>query len=75
MTRPQNEQSREARYTEPPQEEKLIMFLEPDQLVADTSRPLPRANLPPPAITALWALRVFVIIVSLMVIYTFAQHL
>ncbi len=75
MTRPQNEQSREARYTERPEEEKLIMFLEPDQLVADTSRPLPRANLPPPTITALWALRVFVIIVSLMVIYTFAQHL
>lgn len=64
MTQPQNEKSRE--------EEELII---PDQLVADTSRPLPRANLASRAIAALWALRVFVTIVSLMVIYTFAQHL
>jgi hypothetical protein len=53
----------------------LIMDLERDQIVAATSRPVPRATLHPRAIVGLWALRVFVVLVSLMVIYTFINQL
>jgi hypothetical protein len=56
-------------------EDELIMHLERDQFVAETSRPVPRAALTAPAIAGLWALRVFVIVVSLMVIYTFFAQL
>lgn len=51
------------------------MFLERDQLVVDKSKPVPRAALTPRARAALWALRVFVLIVSAMVIYTFFSQL
>lgn len=51
------------------------MFLERDQLVADKARAVPRAHLSPRARAALWALRVFVLIVSAMVIYTFFSQL
>jgi hypothetical protein len=51
------------------------MFLERDQLVADTSQPVPRAHLGPRASAALWGLRVFVLLVSFMVIYTFVRQL
>lgn len=51
------------------------MHLEPDQLVAETSKPLPRAHLGAAATAGLWALRVFVILVSVMVIYTFIDQL
>jgi hypothetical protein len=56
-------------------DEELVMYLEPDQLVAETSRPVARAELSSRTIAALWALRVFVVLVSLMVIYTFAERL
>jgi hypothetical protein len=56
-------------------EDELIMHLEHDQFVAETSRPVPRAPLSARASAGLWALRVFVIVVSLMVIYTFAVAL
>jgi hypothetical protein len=56
-------------------EDELIMHLERDQFVAETSRPVPRAQLGPRAVAGLWALRVFVVIVSLMVIYTFVHQL
>jgi hypothetical protein len=56
-------------------EDELIMHLERDQLVAETSRPLPRARLSGRATAALWALRVFVVIVGAMVIYTFIDQL
>jgi hypothetical protein len=56
-------------------EDELIMHLERDQLVAETSRPVPRAPLSARARAGLWALRVFVVIVSLMVIYTFVEQL
>jgi hypothetical protein len=56
-------------------EEELIMHLERDQLAAETLRPLPRAHLPRRALLALWALRVFVVLVSAMVIYTFIARL
>ncbi|HEV2998995.1 MAG TPA: hypothetical protein VGX16_07790 [Solirubrobacteraceae bacterium] len=53
----------------------LIEYLEPDQLVADTSIPVPRARLGRGARIGLWALRVFVVAVSAMVIYTFFAQL
>ncbi|HXN38435.1 MAG TPA: hypothetical protein VN892_10385 [Solirubrobacteraceae bacterium] len=56
-------------------EDKLIMHLERDQFVAETSRPVPRAALSSRATAGLWALRVFVVLVSLMVIYTFVEQL
>jgi hypothetical protein len=56
-------------------EDELIMDLELDQFVAETSRPVARAPLSARAIAGLWALRVFVVLVSLMVIYTFVEHL
>ncbi len=56
-------------------EDELIMHLEHDQFVAATSRPVPRARLGAQATAGLWALRVFVILVSLMVIYTFIDQL
>ncbi len=62
-------------HPEPAAEEELIMHLEPDQFVAETSRPVPRAQLRRGAIVALWALRVFAIAVSVMVIYTFIDQL
>jgi hypothetical protein len=56
-------------------EDELIMYLEPDQFVAETSRRVPRAQLSARATAGLWALRVFVVLVSLMVIYTFIEQL
>jgi len=56
-------------------EDELIMDLERDQFVVETSRPVPPALLSARATAALWALRVFVILVSLMVIYTFFYQL
>jgi hypothetical protein len=60
---------------EPPDDQELVMFLEPDQLVADKTRPVRRAELSPRATAALWGLRVFVILISAMVIYTFVSQL
>lgn len=60
---------------EPTDHEELIAFLERDQLVADTSRPVAPADLSPTARMALWALRVFVVVVSFLVIYTFIHQL
>ena len=56
-------------------EDELIMHLERDQFVVETSRPVPRAPLSARATAGLWALRVFVVLVSLMVIYTFVDQL
>jgi len=56
-------------------EDELILHLERDQFVAETSRPVPRSALSARATAALWALRVFVVLVSLMVIYTFIEQL
>ena len=56
-------------------ERELIVHLERDQTVAETSRPVSRAELGSRATAALWALRVFVVLVSLMVIYTFVSQL
>jgi hypothetical protein len=56
-------------------EDELIMHLERDQFVAETARPVPPATLSPRATAGLWALRIFVVIVSVMVIYTFIDQL
>jgi hypothetical protein len=56
-------------------EDELVMHLERDQFVSETSRPVPPAHLSASATAALWALRVFVVLVSLMVIYTFIHQL
>jgi hypothetical protein len=56
-------------------QDELIMDLERDQIVAATSRPVPRATLSSRAIVGLWVLRVFVVLISLMVIYTFIDQL
>jgi hypothetical protein len=52
-------------------EEGLIDGLEPDQLAEVAARPVPLARLGPGARTALWALRIFTVVVGAMVIYTF----
>jgi hypothetical protein len=67
-------EERDPRRSERPEDE-LIMHLERDQLVAETSRPLPEAQLSPRARAAAWTLRVFVLVVSAMVIYTFIDQL
>lgn len=56
-------------------EDELIMHLKRDQFVAETSRPVPQAVLSARATVGLWALRIFVVLVSLMVIYTFIAQL
>jgi hypothetical protein len=56
-------------------EDELILHLERDQFVAETSRPVPQAMLGARTTATLWALRVFVVLVSLMVIYTFIDQL
>jgi hypothetical protein len=56
-------------------EDELIMHLERDQFVAATSQPVPRARLGARATAGLWMLRVFVVLVSLMVLYTFIDQL
>ncbi|HEV7163401.1 MAG TPA: hypothetical protein VGN25_09115 [Solirubrobacteraceae bacterium] len=59
----------------PIEDEELIEHLERDQLVAETFRPVPRAELGRTALRGLWALRIFAVLVSAMVIYTFVSNL
>jgi hypothetical protein len=56
-------------------EDELVMHLERDQLEAEISRPVQRAALSARAAAGLWTLRVFVVLASLMVIYTFIGQL
>jgi len=56
-------------------DEELILGLERDQFVAETSQPVPRAQLGPRAQVGLWALRVFAVVLSAMVVYTFIAGL
>jgi hypothetical protein len=56
-------------------EDELIMHLERDQFVAETSRVIPRAELSRRATAGLWTLRGFVVLVGLMVLYTFIEQL
>jgi hypothetical protein len=55
--------------------EALVMYLEQDQLVADKGRPVPPAHLSRWTKIGLWALRVFALVVSAMVVYTFIAQL
>jgi hypothetical protein len=59
----------------PDDHEQLIEFLESDQLVNARARPLERRVLDRRVAVALWGLRVFVIVVGVMVIYTFFARL
>lgn len=59
----------------PREDEPMVMHLERDQLVAATNEPVPRARLSARVKIGLWALRVFVVVVSVMVIYTFIARL
>jgi hypothetical protein len=56
-------------------DEVLPNYLEADQLAAETSRPVPRSALSRTQLFALWALRVFVVVGSVMVIYVFISQL
>lgn len=56
-------------------DEVLPNYLEADQLAAETSRPVPRAVLSRRVTVGLWALRVFVVAMSAMVIYVFVSQL
>jgi hypothetical protein len=51
------------------------MYLERDQLVADKNRPVARARLGRWPSAGLWALRVFAVVMSAMVVYTFIAQL
>lgn len=79
MTSPTNVQSAPRASIEqgqpPPNGEELIMFLEQEQLVSDRSIAVPPARLSGRAKGALWLLRIFVLIVSFLVIYAFASQL
>lgn len=59
----------------PDPDEELVMFLERDQLVADTSVPVTPAALSRRVRASLWALRGFVVVTSAMVIITFVSDL
>jgi hypothetical protein len=56
-------------------DEELLLALEPDQIVAASSVALPRCVLGRTANLALWVLRVFVLLISAMVVYTFILSL
>ncbi|HYB24453.1 MAG TPA: hypothetical protein VED41_11690 [Solirubrobacteraceae bacterium] len=69
-TIPEQDLQRQERY-----EDELIMHLERDQFVAETSRPVAAARLGAWVRVGLWALRVFVVVVGAMVVYTFVAGL
>ena len=56
-------------------DEELLFALVRDQLVVASSVPLPRYVLSRTANVGLWALRVFVLIITAMVVYTFVVSL
>jgi len=53
----------------------LIDSLEPDQLVAAVAKPLPRLRVSRPVRIALWVVRIFVLIITALVVYTFVVKL
>jgi hypothetical protein len=65
----------DAIYERHPADEEPVMVLEQDQLAIDTRRPVPRKQLSRRASAALWALRIFVIVVGAMVVYAFFSQL
>jgi hypothetical protein len=59
----------------PSEYEETVNHLERDQLVSGRRVHLPAAHLGGAAQVGLWALRIFVLVVSVMVIYTFIAQL
>lgn len=55
--------------------EEFVGYLERDQLEAEMDKRLPAAELGRPAQAGLWALRVFVLVLAFMVVYTFVVEL
>lgn len=53
----------------------LIDYLEPEQLIADTSVPVPRAVLTAPVRAGLWALRIFTVLLAAAVMFAFVADL
>lgn len=60
---------------DPRADHQLVEYLEPNQLVSDTSRPVPRAQLTTRVRAALWTLRIVTVLLTIMVIYTFISQL
>jgi hypothetical protein len=58
-----------------PVDEEMVEFLERDQLVGDTSRPVARLNLTPGMRASFWLLRVVFSLLSVMVVWTFVAGL
>ena len=56
-------------------DEDLIEGLEPDQLVVEMHRALGRRRLGPLAEAGLWVLRVFVLVMAALVVFTFIAGL
>lgn len=56
-------------------DDELIHALEPDQLISATSKPLHRYQLSRTANAALWFLRIFVFLMTALVVYTFVKAL
>ena len=56
-------------------EDILPNYLEADQLAVETDHPVPGADLSRRALAGLWALRMFAVTMSAMVIYVFVSQL
>jgi hypothetical protein len=52
-------------------EEDLIESLEPDQLVTEMDKPVSRRQLSGQTVVGLWALRIFLLTITGMVVYAF----
>ena len=61
--------------TEAHAESELIGGLEPDQVVGSATRPFSRMHIGRAGACGLWALRILVLLVSAMVVYTFVASL
>jgi hypothetical protein len=67
--------SAETQKSQAQEPEEFVGYLERDQLETETDKHLRRAPLSLRAQAGLWALRIFVLAVSVMVIYTFISQL
>ena len=65
----------EAHRPQPHSEAELIDGLEPDQLVASAAQKLPLMAIGRTGRIGLWVLRVFVLLISVLVVYTFVVSL
>ena len=67
--------SHQTPWPEPREDEETVHFLERDQLSAGRRVRLPPARMGAGGRAALWALRLFTLVVGAMVIYTFVAQL